>query len=477
MQPIGADQFCGQTIHGYHVEEYLGKGRLTALYRVRKRAAAESRVLTIVMVPERLQGSARERFFLRFDEEAARLVQLKHPHIFPLEGWGQQAGYPYLLMPDQRGKTLATELRHAGGVSLAYAAAVLDRVAETLEYALDHGVLHRNLSPARIFLHAELFIQVAGFGLVSLLERRGIDQAEDDPHAHLQTIAGTYFEPPEYLAPEVVLGRPGDGRADVYAMGILLWDLLSGHPPFTGGSYLDVAARHVRQPLPSLHALRPDVPLALELVVHQALKRDPSQRFQSPRDLAAACLRVLTRRPFSLVIKRSEAALPGSEQGSEQPMPIAGALAPGPSEEVFSPTWRATSAQQVLREQRPAPTTSATRSEQQGGREGPSSPATRSERHAPRAETGTHPEEQQAASSSTRLDGERIDALFSALESMPRPTFGTVTGGRILVPVPEPVPREVTTTLREMLDAALAEILPTRRRHSRRRFGSMFRQK
>ena len=479
MQPRDADQFCGQTIRGYLVEEYLGKGRLTALYRVRKRAEAESRVLTIIMVPEHLQASARERFFLRFDQEAARLVQLNHPHIFPLEGWGQQAGYPYLLMPDQRGKTLATELSQHGSVSLAYAAAVLDRVAETLEYARDHGVLHRGLAPTRIFLHPELFIQVAGFGLVSLLERSGIDQAADEPQAHLQTIAGTFFEPPEYLAPEVVLGRAGDGRADVYAMGILLWEMLGGRPPFTGGSFLDVAAKHVRQPLPSLHAIRPDVPLALELVIHQALKRDPSQRFQSPRDLAAACLRVLTRRPFALVLQRRESAVPGIGQGSGQHLPIAGATTPGPSEHAFSPTWRAAPAEQPLPEHRPAPSASAALIERQkeaGGHSRHATP-TASELWISRAKTGAHADEQDAGSPSTQLDGERIGALFSALESMPRPTFGTVTGGRILVPVPDPVPGEATTTLRGMLDAALAEILPTRRRLSRRRFGSMFRQK
>ncbi len=366
-----------------------------------------------------------------------------------------------------------------GRCSLAYAAAVVDRVAETLEYAHSHDILHRGLSPAHILLREELFVQVTGFGLAQLLEMQGVEDTTGEPQAHLKALAGGFFAPAEYLAPEVVQGSPPSARADVYALGILLFEMLSGQPPFHTDSYLETALQHVRSRLPSLHALCPEVPLALELVIHQALKRDPGQRFQSPRDLASACMRVLTRRPFSIVtMARTQSGVPGGETAAS------GQGHHWDTERSSTRETLATSSA-VERDEAESLGLAGMRQTRTSLRVQPSAQAK------PRADAG-----QSAARRTIKLERagiggrgepgralggtneEQMGALFTVLEGMPRPSYGEALGGRMLVQVPEPVPSGGLSSLRSRIENALSELLPVPATPTalwrRRRFDNMF---
>src|SRR6266516_4042093 len=164
---------------------------------------------------------------------------------------------------------------------------VLEQVTPGLEYAHRRGGIHGTLKPANIVLNSERKMLVAGFGLMHILQMRGIE-ANNKPYGHLLSIADTFLVAPEYIAPEVVQGQSIDKRSDIYALGVILFELLSGKPPFTGANPVDVAKMHVEQTAPSLRGLCPDITVALASVVNQALDRTPARRFQSASELTEA---------------------------------------------------------------------------------------------------------------------------------------------------------------------------------------------
>jgi serine/threonine protein kinase len=315
MQAVAVDNLVGQTLGNCHVERLLGRGRLSAVYLGQQPAQQRTVAVTAFLVPEAFSVQARERFLARFRREAQALVSLNHPRVLPIYEYGEQYGYPYLVTPYAADGSLANVLKQRGRCTPAFILQALEQIAAGIDYAHSHGVVHGTLKPANVLLHGhdERDLQVAGFGLVRILEMRGIEQS-DLPYAHLLNIAGTFLGTPEYIAPECVQGQPADARSDIYALGILLFELLSGRPPFTGSDPLEVALQHIQQPLPLLRALCPDIASELEAVVNRALARDPVQRFQRATELAAAFAQALSD-------EQRAAAASGTPIGVSQPPP------------------------------------------------------------------------------------------------------------------------------------------------------------
>jgi serine/threonine protein kinase/Rieske Fe-S protein len=289
---LPVDQLAGVTLGRYRVEQLLGCGKLNAIYTVRQQGQDSEGMLTVFIIPDHFSSLARERFMNRFQQEMALLKQLQHPYILPVYDYGEQYGYPYFVTPLVTSGSLAKTLKQQTRFAPAQALEILKQVSEGLDFAHSAGIVHGSLKPANILLNDEQKVLIAGFGLVRILAMHGIEHSEH-PYAHLFSIAGTFLGAPEYLAPEVVEGAPGDARSDVYALGIVLFELLSGRPPFSGSDPLAVALQHVQQPVPSLKEVYPDASPALDLVLQQALARDPAQRFSSAGRLAHAFERVL----------------------------------------------------------------------------------------------------------------------------------------------------------------------------------------
>ncbi len=285
------DQLVGQTIGEYRVERLLGRGRLSAVYLAQDPIQRNSVALTTFIIPEQFSSDARARFIARFHKEAAALVALQHRHLLPIHAYGEYSGLPYLVTPYMMHGSLADVLKQRGRCQPAYVLSVLEQIASGLEYAHRRGVVHGSLKPANLLLDGQHGTLVAGFGLMQILQLRDIEQSEK-PYAHLLNVAGTFLGSPEYLAPEVVMGHRMDTRSDIYALGIVLFELLCGKPPFAGGAALEVAQRHVNEPLPSLRSLCPDIPIALELVITHALERNPALRFQHTSELVEAFAQV-----------------------------------------------------------------------------------------------------------------------------------------------------------------------------------------
>jgi serine/threonine protein kinase/Rieske Fe-S protein len=287
MQTVSVDQLVGQTLGNYRVERLMGQGRLSAVYFAQNTLTGINGALTLFIVPERFSQEARARFIQRFRKEAMALTVLQHPHMLPVHEYGECQGHPYLVTPYMTNGSLADIIKRNGRCEYTEVLDILEQVVAGLEYAHRKGIIHGTLKPSNIVLSDEGNILVAGFGLMHMLQMRGIEQ-DDRPYGHLFSIADTFLAAPEYIAPEIVQGQHIDKRSDIYALGIILFELLSGKPPFSGQKPLDVAKMHVQQSIPSLRTQYPDIPMAVVSVVNQALDRDPARRFLSASELAEA---------------------------------------------------------------------------------------------------------------------------------------------------------------------------------------------
>jgi serine/threonine protein kinase/Rieske Fe-S protein len=292
MQTLSIDQLAGQTLGNYRVERFLGQGRLNAVYLARH-LAEEQRLdaLTVYGVPERFSPEARLRFLLRFHKEATAVTSLDHPHILPVYDHGEVAGHPYLVTPYMMHGSLVDLLKRHGQYDHGSILPILEQLASGLAYAHDKGFVHGTLRPSTVVLSPEHALRVAGFGLMHMLQLGGLEsneQRSNTPYAHLLSIAETFLITPEYVAPEVIQSQSIDVRSDIYALGCILFELLSGHPPFTGKEPLEIIHKHVKEAVPLLHMQNPDVPIALASVVNQALERNPARRFQHVLDVIEA---------------------------------------------------------------------------------------------------------------------------------------------------------------------------------------------
>ncbi len=291
--PPPVDQLAGKTLGHYEVKQLLGYGNVNAVYMAQQQPQGQTVMLTAFIIPETFSPQARERFLTRFTQIASTLVRLDHPYILPTFDFGVQFGYPYLITPFVTGGSLARVLRQEGRCAPERVLQLLKQITEGLAYAHQNGIAHGSLKPATILLDDEQNVRITGFGLTTILKMRGIE-AIDSQYAHLISIAGAFLGAPEYIAPEVVQGSPADARSDVYSLGVMLFELLTGKLPFYGEDPFLVATQHVQQRVPPLQSLWPDALPGLDLVVQRAVDHDPAQRFQSVSRLANAFERVLT---------------------------------------------------------------------------------------------------------------------------------------------------------------------------------------
>lgn len=291
MQTVSVDQLEGQTLGDYTVERLLGRGKLSTVYLAQQRSQNRTAMVTTFTIPESLSTPARERFTTRFIQVGSALVSLNHPHILPIYDCGVHFGSPYLVTSFVKGGSLAQVLKQQPRFTPEQALDMLKQMAEGLDYAHSKGVVHGILNPANILVSNGQVLQLTGFGLKQMLQMQGIEEYHH-PQAHLISIAGTFLGSPEYIAPECVLGASVDARTDVYSLGIMLFELLSGSPPFTGTEPLEIAAKRLQQPVPSLHETCHDLPAAYDLILYQALEREPEKRYKYAGEIARAFERV-----------------------------------------------------------------------------------------------------------------------------------------------------------------------------------------
>jgi len=297
-----ADPLIGRTLDGrYEVLERLGVGGVGIVYRGRQ--AQLDRFVAIKVLHQ--EAAAIPEWRERFDREAKALSALAHPNIVPVTDSGVDRGVPYLVMELLQGRTLA-DLIAEGPLPLWQALDIVCQTLRGLAFAHDRGIVHRDLKPANVFLQAlsdqEDHVRLLDFGMVKFLEGSG----SRDP----LTRVGVAFGTPAYISPEQAKGSPVDARTDVYAAGVLLFELLAGRRPFVSESQEGYLGAHLTQPIPSLQTVRPGLVAAssFQPVVNRAMAKESQARFKDAGALLAALEAVIAKLPAGAVSRRPSRA-------------------------------------------------------------------------------------------------------------------------------------------------------------------------
>jgi serine/threonine-protein kinase len=270
-----------------------------AVYLARQTRPARKVAVKVLRPHLSLQSQVYQEFLARFRREADVIANLEHVNIMPIYEYGEQDGLAYLVMPHLTGGSLRDLLAKQGPLSLTAAATYIDQAASALDYAHRQGVIHRDLKPANFLLHADGRLVLADFGIARIME-------ESSPEAAL-TRAGTLLGTPDYMAPEMVRGESVDYRADIYELGVVLFQMLSGRVPFTGTTPYATLIRHVQEPLPLLHQLKPEIPDSVDTVIQKATAKQREDRYTTARAMAQALRDAFTK-------PESQASLPKDPQ-------------------------------------------------------------------------------------------------------------------------------------------------------------------
>lgn len=279
-----SNQLLGQTLGTCTLKGLLGRGGMGAVYQAHQSRPRRSVAVKVLMPGLLLETRIRSEFLARFRREANAIAALDHINIMPIYEYGEQEDLAYLVMPHITGGTLRDVLEKRGRLPLNEILPIIEQAAAALDYAHAQGIIHRDLKPGNILFHADGRVVLADFGLAKILNETN----ELNPDAPGPISGGAIIGTPEYFSPEQSTGNPVDQRTDVYSLGIVLYQMLSGRVPFTGGTAVAIAVKHTIEEPPSLLALNPTIPRGVEAVVMKAIAKKPENRYASAGELARA---------------------------------------------------------------------------------------------------------------------------------------------------------------------------------------------
>src|ERR1043166_2045264 len=270
------DSLIGQTLAGkYRIEERLNTGGMGTVYRG-THVLMDKTVAIKVLRPSLY---ADEKIVARFSREPRAASRISHPHALSVTDFGEsENGVVFLVMEYLNGRTLKDLIRQEGPMSLARAVEILRQVGGALDAAHAEGVVHRDLKSDNIMLLSSSgtdYAKVLDFGIAKIKEPEG---TYDPGLTAPDLVIGT----PQYMSPEQCSQSPDiDARSDIYSLGVILYEMLVGHVPFTGGSPTEIMLKHLQQPAPSVLRERTDVPEAIGHVIARALEKRPEDRYQT----------------------------------------------------------------------------------------------------------------------------------------------------------------------------------------------------
>jgi hypothetical protein len=285
---MSPDPAVGTQVAGYRIVEQVGSGGMGVVYRAEETGLG-GRPVALKLLPPALAGDP--DFRSRFLREMRVAAAIDHPNIVPIYRAGEDRGLLYLAMRYVHASDLRRALEAEGRLEPDRALAILDQVARALDAAHARGLVHRDVKPGNILLAPPVLdgdpehVYLVDFGLAR--------SANDD-----RSIGGvgSFLGTPRYAAPEQAAGRPVDARTDGYALGCVLHECLTGHPPFPDGPGEAVLLAHLEAPPPRVTIHRPDLPPAIDQVIARALAKSPEDRFPSCRGLVAAAREALEPR-------------------------------------------------------------------------------------------------------------------------------------------------------------------------------------
>lgn len=302
----------GQQLGPYQIISQIGKGGMATVYKAYHAAMDRYVALKVVAI-----GLAEDPNFLRrFQQEARLIARLEHPHILPVHDFGEADGIPYLVMRYLEAGTLKERLA-ASPLSLPEIDRIFTQLADALTYAHENGVVHRDIKPSNAMLDRRGDIFLTDFGVAKIVE--GSSQL---------TATGAITGTPAYMSPEQAQGQRADQRSDIYSLGIVLFEMLTGRVPFEAETPLAVIFKHIQEPPPPLSVVRPDLPYMLEPVLLRALAKSTAERFASMHEFLDAWKRAYHE---ALTWQPAPAATPVTPPDAPLPAPVL--AAPIPSSE------------------------------------------------------------------------------------------------------------------------------------------------
>lgn len=257
------EDLTGKQLGPYQVVAPLGEGGMAAVYKAFQPGV--ERYVALKILPRHYASDP--EFVGRFQQEAKILAHLQHPHILPVFDYGQADGYTYIVMPFLQNGDL-TDLLKGQPLTLPQVRRIIAQIGDALDYAHQQGLVHRDVKPNNVLLDERGNCLLSDFGITKIVEGTA-----------KFTVTGGIIGTPDYMSPEQGMGRKLDGRSDIYALGVMLFQMVTGRVPYKADTPMAVLFKHVTDPLPLPRQLNPDIPEAVEQVILKALAKRPEDRF------------------------------------------------------------------------------------------------------------------------------------------------------------------------------------------------------
>ena len=255
----------------YRLDAKVGAGGMSTVYRAFDLTL--ERPVAIKLLHREIASDSDQ--IERFRREARAVAQLSHPHIVTVIDAGEDAGRPYIVFEHVEGETLKQRIQRLGRLPVTEAVAYAVEIARALGAAHARSIVHRDVKPQNVLIDPEGSAKVTDFGIARSLEEEGL------------TADGRVLGTTDYVSPEQALGHDVTGQSDLYSLGIVLWEMLTGEVPFKGENQVAVAMKHVREELPDIHARRPEVSAALASVLERATAKSLKRRYADDAELIA----------------------------------------------------------------------------------------------------------------------------------------------------------------------------------------------
>jgi hypothetical protein len=264
MQPIP------KTIGRYEIIELVGRGGMGVLYRARDAVLERNVAVKMMLLDFTTDQTARDRF----QREARAVARLQHRNVVTIHELGEVEGTPYIVMEFLSGKDLDAMLKGDVPMSLAQKLDVVIQLCDGLGYAHEQGIVHRDVKPGNVRVLEDGTVKILDFGIAKFAQSS-------------VTQSGMIMGTPSYMAPEQIMGKPVDGRADLFSVGVLMYELLSGQKPFTGESPTTVVYQIIHVEPPPMTASVPDLPESLHEIVSRALQKNPDDRYSRASEMSS----------------------------------------------------------------------------------------------------------------------------------------------------------------------------------------------